>query len=114
MPGSVDFFSVLVDVPGQPVKPVAYQVAHREAYLSANVRLAGHAKMAHLRTRSVAERYADAVLPILQKRYGDSAEAIVIECNDRDSEKVLQRIDSDTALVEWRLATKDFNPKHGP
>jgi hypothetical protein len=73
-----------------------------ELYLSANLRLCGIGKEAHIESISLAERVREAVLPRLQKRYGADTDINIVRCSTTDR-KAPERMKKDSELLEERL-----------
>tara|TARA_R110000737_G_scaffold353249_1_gene403556 strand:+ start:2587 stop:2946 length:360 start_codon:yes stop_codon:yes gene_type:complete len=92
-----------------------YQFEKDNIYISPHVKLAGHAKVAQLESKPLAQRYLERCLPIFQKRYGDSVELTIIECQSSPyCKKTLTRIQSDSLLVKARLTQNIMVPNKKP
>ncbi|WP_243374584.1 hypothetical protein [Geotalea sp. SG265] len=91
-----------------PVK-VAYQQEKGELFLSADGLVAGFNRMAHLESRELAERFLEAYMPRLQKRYGADVQVEVFGWEGipgrKLSQRELARIKSDSDMAQKRLET---------
>ena len=108
------FYSIEPILEGHAPGYMFYQEEKRELYLSANVRLSGYAAMAHIESEELANRFAEAVAPILQKRYGARTTIEVIESERYPSKKLAERIAKDSEIIKKRLETKNFSANKMP
>lgn len=79
-----------------------------ELFLSANVRLAGLNKVAHIESEEMAEAFLAGCTPKLNKRYGNGYAAQVVECRGSDTRQLRDQIDQDSATIRARLETGNF------
>jgi hypothetical protein len=87
-----------------------HQDKKSDVFLSPHVRLCGYKAMAHIDLGLLAQAFADACTPFLQKRYGIGT-MLMIECRWEVSEndKILKRIQDDSEIIRMRLATGNFS-----
>jgi hypothetical protein len=90
------------------------QEEKNELYVSPHVRLCGFSGMAHIETKSLAEKYAEAIAPIFQKRYGNGTTLEVVSLQSGIDKKTTLRIAKDTEIIKKRLATNNFASNKAP
>lgn len=83
-------------------------IVHDECYVSANTKLCDFANSACLSSESLAKRYAEALLPVLRKRYGDGVRLVVANRGPQG------RPEFDDALVLARIGQACFAPNRRP
>jgi hypothetical protein len=83
-----------------------------ELFLSPNVKLCGMDKMAFIESSSLAEKFREACMPRLQKRYGADFDLKIVVCDGfRESNKyVKSKIATDSEIISKRLATGNLVP----
>ena len=79
-----------------------------ELFLGPHVRLCGHIGMAHIESESLAQQFAEACSPTLQKRYGADTILEVHTWEGRESKALAQRIQRDSEIIRKRLSTGNF------
>ncbi|WP_022964294.1 hypothetical protein [Halopseudomonas pelagia] len=79
-----------------------------ELFLSANVRLAGLNKVAHIESEEMAEAFLAGCTPKLNKRYGNGYTAQVVECRGSDTRQLRDQIYRDSVIIRARLETGNF------
>jgi hypothetical protein len=94
--------------------PVFLQSEKGELYISAHLRLSGLAKHAHIETRDLAVKFAEFCKPVFQKRYGEAAGAIVVECSAYDDKYLRKNIEQDSLVVRNRIQNNESAPNKSP
>ncbi len=101
------WYQVLVDVDNLSAGLTCnfhYQLEKGNICISPNVRLAGDVKEARIESKILAQQYLERCLPIFQKRYGESVELSIMECQSSCTRKsTLNRIKNDSTLIKARL-----------
>ncbi len=70
--------------------------------------------MAHIGTKELAERFAEACAPIFQKRYGNQTALHVVQWEATTSHHLDARIRKDTEIIQKRLETGNLSPNKAP
>lgn len=83
-------------------------------YVGPHVRLCGFSGMAHIETETLAKKYAEAIAPIFQKRYGNGTTLDVVSWQTGADKRTLLRIAKDTDIVKKRLISNNFSPNKAP
>gem|GEM_PF-4478596 len=83
-----------------------------ELFLSANVRLAGLNKVAHIESEEMAEAFLAGCKPKLNKRYSNGYVAEIVECRGSDSRQLREQILQDSAIIRARLQAGNFIANH--
>ncbi|NVZ11684.1 hypothetical protein HW932_20775 [Allochromatium humboldtianum] len=104
------YFAIQPDLPGQASITLHYQDEKGEIYLGPHVRLSGLAGMAHIESKELAEQFAEACAPRLQKRYGKETRLNVVEWSATSNNKLDLRIKNDSEIIKKRLATRNLAP----
>lgn len=81
---------------------------HDDTYLSANLRLCGDQKMAHIESRLLASVFREVILDRLRKRYGKEFDLEIITYSTSDSKSVMKRIAADSGIIKKRLESDIF------
>ena len=90
------------------------QAEKNELYVGPHVRLCGFSGMAHIESESLAQKYAEAIAPIFQKRYGNSTSLKVVSLDAGMNKKVVLRIAKDSEIIKKRLAANNFVSNKAP
>lgn len=79
-------------------------------FVSPHTRVAvGDAKAARLRSRALAEKVANALLPVMHKRYGNHTDLRVVEVSVNSmSPTLVKRIEADSMMLEARIDQRAF------
>lgn len=106
---NITYFTIGIAMSGPAPAHLNYQDHKNELYLSANGALSGP-KQCQLDSKELAEKFLEAYMPRLQKRYGSDVRAEVFtfgaQCSGALSEKrVRARIDTDSRIARRRLET---------
>lgn len=109
-PGCRFYYAIKPTLPGRASITLHYQDEHDEIYLGPHVRLSGMSGMAHIESRELAEEFAEACVPRLQKRYGAETRVEVVQCRATSTKALAKRIEKDTHIVKQRLATGNLAP----
>jgi hypothetical protein len=101
------YFTIGISMSGPAPAHLNYQDHKNELYLSANGALSGP-KQCQLDSKELAEKFLEAYMPRLQKRYGADVRAEVFKgeaiCSGALSEKrVRARIETDSRIARKRL-----------
>jgi hypothetical protein len=92
-----------------------YQLEKEKICISPNVKLAGDVKEARIENKILAQRYLERCLPIFQKRYGNSVELSIIECQTTSlCDRTIKRIQRDSILIKARLEQNIMSPNKKP
>ena len=87
-----------------------HQDEKSDVFLSPHVRLCGYTAMAHIDSESLAQMFAEACTPFLQKRYGiETMLMIESRWEVSESNNILKRIQKDSEIIRTRLATDNFS-----
>lgn len=87
------------------------QIEKNELFLSPNVKLSGIEKVAYIESTSLAEKFKEACMPRLQKRYGAEFDLNVMECEGFERNSYTKsKIAKDSEIIKKRLATGNFAP----
>jgi hypothetical protein len=102
-------YSIAVSMSKPAPVHLGYQEDKHEMYLSANGALSGP-KQCQLDTRELAEKFLEAYMPRLQKRYGADVQADVIPCEticsgESSLKRLKARIEADSKIARKRLET---------
>jgi len=102
-------YSIAISMSGPAPAHLGYQEDKNELYLSANGALSGP-KQCQLDTKELAEKFLEAYMPRLQKRYGANVLAEVFKCEAQCSgalseKRVRARIEADSRIARKRLET---------
>lgn len=90
--------------------PVFVPDARDELYLSPHVRLCGVMAMACLEDEALAQRFAEACAPHLQRRYGAATALEVSSVTGVAEKRTLRRVSRDSAIARRRLESGNFVP----
>lgn len=85
-----------------------YHEQKGEMYISPNLRLCSSMKMAHIESMELAEQYAEAIMPTLQKRYGNDFDLLIVECQTTEDKRTISRIKIDSEVIKKRIETGNF------
>jgi hypothetical protein len=99
--------------PGMAIPPSLYYYEEKnELHISPHVRLCSGAKAAQIKDQALAERFADAILPRLQMRYGSEFELTINKVTSAGSEKAMAKValktEQDSELIRKRIETGNF------
>ena len=108
------YYGIHLIITGECPASLFTQQAKNDLFLSPNGRLSDMDKMAHLGTKELAEKFKDAYLPRLYKRYGNDIDVRVDEWRTGDSESNRKRIMEDSILATKRLETGILAPNQKP
>lgn len=108
------WYMLQVTMPSSAPGMLAYAQYKDELFVGPHVRLTGIDKGAHLEDRELAGRYADAVLPILERRYGDGCAVEVLEVQESGRSGLKEQILRHSEIVKSRLLTGNFAPNKRP
>ncbi|PMR68278.1 hypothetical protein CR158_05440 [Halomonas heilongjiangensis] len=106
----ITYYALKPWLPVHAPSPVFEQDEKNELFIGPHVRLAGLPGMAHIDTEQLANAYAEAVRPVLQRRYGSESDVQVIAVQAGGEKAVKDRIRRDSAIVRKRLATGNMSP----
>lgn len=110
----VTYFTIEPHLPVRAPISLFIQDEKNELFLSPHVRLCGFPAMAHIESESLAQRFAEACTPRLQKRYGNETTLEVLSWEATEDKKLLERIRRDTDLIRKRLDTGNLAPNKAP
>ena len=85
-----------------------YHEEKGELYISANLRLCSSIKMAHIESEKLANEFAEAIMPKLQKRYGNDFDLNLVVCTTNENKKTIETIKKDSEIIKKRLKTSSF------
>lgn len=107
----ISFFTIVPQMTPRIQSALLHHDESNDVFLSPHVRLCGYTAMAHVDSFSLAQMFADACTPFLQKRYGVET-MLMIESRWEVSEtnKIEMRIKEDSEIIRKRLATGNFSP----
>jgi hypothetical protein len=110
----VEYFSLGVELPLHLPPSVTFEGVKGELFLSANLRLCGVDKQAHINSLGLAEEVSRAVLRRLRKRYGSDVDLRVVRIEARSDKRTIERIKKDSVLLKKRLAARVLSPNYQP
>lgn len=105
-----NWFSLAVILAGQAPSPLFVQEQKDGMYVSPHTRLAGFHGVAYLKSRALAEDFAEALKPIFERRYGPGFSIEIEDWSGSSSLSLLARIEKDSAIVAERLKTRNLVP----
>lgn len=79
-----------------------------ELYISPHVRMSGMDSEAKIDTRERAEKFAEAILPKLQKRHGEQLRLTVMEVSCYDDKWSRKKILEHSEIIQKRMDTNNF------
>jgi len=107
----ISYFTIVPKKTPRILSSLLHQDEKSDVFLSPHVRLCGYTAMAHIDSESLAQMFAEACTPFLQKRYGLET-MLMIESRWEISEtnKIEMRIKEDSKIIRQRLASGNFSP----
>lgn len=108
------YFSIEPRLPVRAPISLFVQDEKNELFLSPHVRLCGFPAMAHIESESLAQQFAEACTPRLQKRYGSDTRLEILSWEAMGDKKLLERIRRDTNIIRKRLDTGSLAPNKAP
>ena len=88
-----------------------HQDEKSDVFISPHVRLCGYNAMAHIDSEFLAQAFAEACTPFLQKRYGiETMLNVESRWEISESDKILKRIHEDSEIIRKRLENRNFSP----
>ena len=107
----ITYYTIVPRTTSRIISALHNQDENSDIFLSPHVRICSYTAMAHIDSGSLAQAFADACTPILQKRYGIGT-MLMIESHWEVSEndKILKRIQDDSEIIRTRLTTGIFSP----
>ena len=104
MDSKITYYSLQLLLPNGAPSPLFVQEAKDELFFSANMRLCGLRKMAYLESADLAEKFKEACLPKILKRYGPDTTASIIKGTTYGLQKrTMDKIKKDSELVKARI-----------
>jgi len=105
---STKYYTLKPEIMKGAPKNLFYQDQKDELYISANLRLCSTLKNAHIESEKLAKEFAEAIMPKLQKRYGNDFDLRIVECSSNEGKKLIEKIRIDSEIIKKRIATGNF------
>ena len=80
---------------------------NNEIYLTAGLELNTSLEMAHLESRSLANRFREACIKRLKKKYGNMFDIEIVGCSTLENTTIRKRIVMDSRKIKRHLADKN-------
>jgi hypothetical protein len=107
----ISYFTIVPRMTSRILSALHYQDDKSDVFLSPHVRLCGYTAMAHIDSESLAQKFAEACIPFLQKRYGkETTLSVESRWEVSENKKIIIRIQEDSEIIRKRLATGNFSP----
>jgi hypothetical protein len=106
----ITYFVVQPTLPGKMPITFLHTDEFIELFLSPHIGLTSYNGMACIESESLAHQYAEGCSVIMQKRYGDSTALQAISREEIGVNKLIDRINRDSAIIRMRIAIGNFVP----
>lgn len=91
-----------------------YQLQQDNLFIGPNVTFCSGGKEARLDTPDLALEYADRVKPILEERYGEEVDLLVVSISMPARESSLRKVHEHSKLIRARLDQNAMSPTRKP
>jgi hypothetical protein len=107
----ITYYTIVPKMTPRIISSLLHQDEKSDVFLSPHVRLCGYTAMAHIDSYSLAQAFAEACTPFLQKRYGIETMLMIEsrwDVSERD--RILKRVHDDSEIIRKRLTMGNFSP----
>lgn len=111
---SIDYYTIKPEVKKDAPSNLFYHEQKGELYLSANLRLCSSCKNAHIESLELAQLFVEAIMPTLQRRYGNDFDLRIVKCGSSENKKIRENIQKESEIIRKRIATGNFASNVAP